>query len=65
MTQLEDLERRKAEEAREKAEKDDNMIGRVFKVHRAQLGLLKLKKYLKQGTTSQTYEKLLLPPSLS
>ena len=64
VTNLQDLEKRKAEEERLKANKDDMYIGKVFRVHRAQFDLFKLKKHLKKGTLGETYEKM-IKPSLS
>ena len=63
VTNLEDLEKRKAKEADEKAQKENKYVGNVFKVSKYQIGLFKLKKYLKGGTEGDTYDKLLRPSS--
>ena len=34
-------------------------VGKHFKVHKARIGYVKLKKHLKQGTSSETYDKML------
>ena len=61
MTNLEDLIKRKAEEAKTKEEKDHEYmyVGKVFKVHKARLGYVKLKKHLKAGTQAEIYDKML------
>ena len=60
VTNLADLEKRKAEEAEKAEQKENAYVGKVFKVHKARLGFVKLKKHLKEGTQAQTYEKILL-----
>ena len=61
VTNLEDLIKRKAEEAKTKEEKDHEYmyVGKVFKVHKARLGYVKLKKHLKAGTQAEIYDKML------
>ena len=52
VTNLGDLEKRRAQEAQDLATKadKDKYVGKVFKVQKAQIGFLKLKKHLKEGT---------------
>ena len=50
VTNLADLEKRKSEETEKAEYKENAYVGKVFKVHKARLGFVKLKKHLKEGT---------------